>query len=356
MKFLKIIIIVLEIYISFSYKIRSEEDKYIVKLENNLMKKLSNKKNKIDFKNLLFKQIEQNKNRYLMQKKNITKLSHRLKHSSQEVRIYKGDYVSTFRTVRFIISKYRECSILVNDTLVYINLAKVNLIEHMILHNNGETIDPIGVYSDKVNISFFAFNKKLNLFSVYFDNNEDNKEFSIEYDFIAENILKSKIERANYNSNVSTKSSERVSPFVITHKNNFSNEDTSINHTINNNQNFNWFVWKILNENFMKKEENLKIEVLFDVGDNFDQMKIDFSLNFKKSSEIVNKVKMLKYSWKGTLKPSQMLVLECKFPLIFEKCGAMNLNFLMIMIGSIFILFLIAILHMILSNVFFEDF
>jgi len=64
----------------------------------------------------------------------------------------------------------------------------------MILHNNGESIEPKGVYSDQIIINFFAFNRKLNIFSVYFENPKDLKTFTIEYDYLAIGLIKTILE------------------------------------------------------------------------------------------------------------------------------------------------------------------
>ena len=110
------------------------------------------------------------------------------------MRIFIGDYISKKRIIKFFLSKSEECSVLINDFVIYEKLSNINFVEHMVLHNNGESIEPKGVYSDQVAISFFAFNRKLNIFSVYFENPKDYANFTIEYDYIAKNLLKSVIE------------------------------------------------------------------------------------------------------------------------------------------------------------------
>ena len=130
----------------------------MLKMEEKLFSKVSSRNKEKEFKNLVTRQLDHQF--YQVSGKNQTeKQSHMLEPFPEEMRIYTGDYISVKRTLRFLISRNRECSMLVNDTVLYTKLANVNFIEHMILHNNGETIDPIGVYSDKVNISFFAFNR-----------------------------------------------------------------------------------------------------------------------------------------------------------------------------------------------------
>ena len=105
-----------------------------------------------------------------------------------------GDYISKKRTIKFYLSKSEECSVYINDSVSYEKLSNINFVEHMVLHNNGESIEPKGVYSDQVTINFFAFNRKLNIFSVYFENHKDYANFTIEYDYTAKNLLKSVID------------------------------------------------------------------------------------------------------------------------------------------------------------------
>jgi hypothetical protein len=302
---------------------------------------------KEEFKNIYFRDLDHQF--YQVSSSNILQQNNKTISGEiypEEMKILTGDYLSLRRNLKFLISKNNECSILINDTINYSKLSNINFIEHMILHNNDEKIDPSGVYSDNVNISFFAFNKKLNIFSVYFDTNKNFKDFSIEYDFIAKNIIKAMVEKRN------DQPGARLSQIFLSHNNSLSS-NKMINSFPNN---YNWFIWKIFNENYLKTEEYISIEVVFQLGEFTENLKVDFSLNFTKIYENNNNEKSVKYTWEGILKPSDLIILECKFPLFFEKCGMINVNYLMIFIGSVFIIFLIATLHMILSNVFFEDF
>ena len=336
-----LIILLLQSYY-ITYRVTQKDEKYIVKMEKKLYDKLTSKNDKDHFKKMLFRQIEDYQK--FKQTKNISNVTLSSEQLIEKMKINADDYISTKRTIKFFISKTRECSILVNETIIYNKLHDINLIEHMILHNNGDSIEPIGVYSDKVNISLFAFNRKLNFFSIYFDNFHNIKEFPIEIDYVAENLLKSSIEdRKKYNY-------DRNETNVLA--NNNSLNKTATNHT--HQRNFNWFIWKIINQNLLKSEEIIKIEVYFQL-DNFENVTVDFSLNFTKSFDIFNEMKIIKYSWEGILKHSQIIILECKFPLYFENCGTINLNFIMILIGSFFIIILIVMLHGILSSYIFED-
>jgi len=209
----------------------------------------------------------------------------------------------------------------------------------MILHNNAESIDPKGVYSDDININFFAFNRKLNIFSVYFDQkktsenslsniNEKNidSNFKIEFNYNALNLIKTIITE-NKNENSTLVEAE-------------------------NSKNYNSFIWKILNQNFIKHKENVVIELYFDLGKNFQHEDVEFSLKFVKSILEENKKQIVKFRWEGVIEPQEVIILQAKFPLYFDSCGNISINLVMIFIGSIFIIFLIGMLYIILSTVF----
>jgi hypothetical protein len=245
-----------------------------------------------------------------------------------------GEYASTNRVLKFYISHTQECSLFINDTVSYENFNNVNFVEHMILHNNAEVIDAKGVYSDDVNINFFLFNKKLNIFSVYFEpfkskltsNSDQIKNFTIEYDYDAINIIKSNFIKEAENSNLE-----------------------------NSTYHYNSFIWKILNQNFLKSKENVTIEIYFDLGKDFEHEDVEFSMNFTKSIFQGDSKNIVKYVWQGKIEPQEVVVLQVKFPLYFEHCGNLSINLVMIFVGSVFIVFLIGMLYIILSTVFSED-
>jgi hypothetical protein len=259
-----------------------------------------------------------------------------------------SDYSATERILKFYISHTQECSVFINDTVKYHNINNINFVEHMILHNNAENIDPKGVYSDDVSVNFFAFNRKINVFSVYFNNDKPETKgkdsFLIEYDYDAINLIKSNIyskedstfpnKKPTHNSNstptITEKSSEKL-------------------------QNTNSFIWKILNQNFLKSKELLTIEVYFDLGKDFEHEDVEFSLNFQKSIIDSERKTIVKYEWKGALDPQEVLVMQVKFPLYFENCGNLSINLVIIFVGAVFIIFLIGMLYIILSTVFLDD-
>lgn len=336
MKFLFIWIIV---FVSFVHNLRlkQNDDNLVLKLTQSYYDKIGS--SHIDeFRNMVFRELDNkeveksksNNSSFLMPNKTHAKKSG-LKHQDERkihenFHLYTGEYLAANRTIKFYISHTQECSVFVNDTISYENINSANFVEHMILHNNADNIDPKGVYSDDVNINFFAFNKKMNIFTVYFDPAQkgNNSNFSIEYDYDAVNLLKSNIA---------------------------DNKNDAYNATLN----YNSFVWKILNQNFFRSKQRINIEVNFDLGNEFKHEEVEFSLNFTKSIIDNDKRSIVKYVWQGELDPQDVLVLQTKFPLHFDSCGNTTVNFIMICIGSVFIIFLIGMLYIILTTVFFED-
>ena len=327
-----------------TFHLQKEADSdFILKLNENFYNRIGVKR--IDeFKNMIFRELDQKSNLLDKNLNNYSSLTNKTlaEVTSKQEEIFKaigGDYISTNRLIKFYVSHASECSIFVNDTVTYNNINNVNFVEHMILHNNAENIDPKGVYSEDVNINFFAFNKKLNIFSVYFDNNKKStrnstiiknyKSFSIEYDYEALNIIKSNI----------VKDGELRSG---------SNNDTFL---ISSNS----FIWKILNQNLMKSKENITIEIYFDLGKEFENEEVEFSLNFTKSIINTDKKTLIKYIWKGSIDSQEVIILQTRFPMYFEHCGNISINLVMIFVGAIFIIFLIGMLYVILSTVFSED-
>jgi hypothetical protein len=290
-----------------------------------------------DFSNFLFKEIEVKTNKTLL-KNNLKSIkeTRRMKNDMYgDFRLNVGDYFSTNRSLKLYVTKNQECSIIFNDTVHYQKMSNFNLIEHMILHNNAETVEPKGVYSEDMNVNFFAFNKKLNIFNVYFDNHNNKDNFSMEYDYDAFNLIKTNSDKNYTGGNL-----------FLGHK-------------------YNSFVWKVLNQNLMKNKEKLTIDIYFQLGKDFELFDVDFNLNFTKSVENItasdhhkehHNETIVKYKWEGTLQPQEVLIVEAKFPLYFEHCGEMSLNYYLIIMGATFIIFLIGMLHLILSSVCFQEY
>jgi len=360
------------------------KNEFVLKINEMYYSKLmqENKTNK--FKNMIFKELQDSHRNYTRNNvsSNVgdekTQSNYRyLTSTREEMRIYLGDYLSKKRNIKFYISRSQECSVFINDSVVYEKLSNINFIEHMVLHNNGESVEPKGVYSNQVNINFFAFNRKLNIFSVYFENPKDYPSFTIEFEYYAKNLLKSVIEpekrrkrrmlfnsmkrnlvKENYlqtNKSFNHNASNSSQVIVKRHETRNTNYNTidSFNPNIHH---YNWFIWKLLNQNFMKTIEKVKIEIFFNLGKEFESTDVHFSVNFTKTIEEANKERNVKYVWEGDIQPQQIMILDVKFPMYFETCGNLNLSWIMIIIGSVFIIFLISMLHLILSTIFFEDF
>lgn len=252
MKFLFILFI---IFISFVQNLRLQErdDTVVLKLTESYYNKIGSS-NIDEFRNMIFRELDNNQTAHHKIPTNSTNnssvdnTSHKLaafKHKESRkafshFHLYSGEYLAVNRIIKFYISHMQECSVFINDTVIYENINSANFVEHMILHNNVDTVDPKGVYSDNVSINFFAFNRKLNIFSVYFDPKQKGNStgFSIEYDYDAISLLKSKVADPN-------------------------------NDNYNATMNYNSFVWKILNQNFLRSKQKIALEVYFDLGQEF---------------------------------------------------------------------------------------
>lgn len=236
--------------------------------------------------------------------------------------VYSGDFVAKERTVKFYISISQECNVLINDTVHYEQYNKnINFIEHLILHNNVDFIDPKAVFSNNLNINFFAYNKKLNMFSVYFDKNEEQYNYTMEYDYLAVNLIKSQKDNNN-----------------ITRSNNT-------------------FLWKFFNENLFKIKQKLNLEFYFSFDKLFENENVTFSIpGFNKTIVQDETQRLVKYSYSGELLPQDVMILDVKFPMYIENCGGVNINVPMIIVGSVFIIFLILVLYLILSSMIFEEY
>jgi len=147
---------------------------------------------------------------------------------------------------------------------------------------------------------------------------------------------------------------DAVNLIKINNDKNYTNNNLFLGHT------YNYFVWKLVNQNFIKgSKEKIDIEIIFNLGVEFEKFDLDFNLNFTKSVEkyvdSFNKNQsIVTYRWGGYIKSEEVLVVESKFPLYFEQCGTVNLNYFMVVVGAFFIIFLIAIL-LVLFSVCFEE-
>jgi hypothetical protein len=308
-----------------------EKEGEVEKYKNSVIKKLKmryidgNKKENINetLLNLNLNYTYSNKNRLKNErnyrKRNLTSNLYRDSFSHPNlIEIFAKE-----RTIRFYISLINDCNILINDTINYEkSKTNVEFIEHYILNNNAEFIDPKAVFTNIINLNLFVFNKKDNLFTVLLDKkNNDKTNLTVEYNYLAGNILKSQKNK------------------------------------INNLHNNNTFLWKFFNENSSKKLK-LNIEIYFTIDKLFENDTVTFiangdnsTLNFNKSIISNSNQRVVKYEWKGELIPNEIIVLETKFPLIIESCKSVMIDIPMILVGSIFIFFLIFVLYIILSQI-----
>lgn len=254
-----------------------------------------------------------------------------------------GDFHAKNRVVKFYITLTQECNVLVNDTVEYEQFTKnINVIEHLVLHNNVDFIDPKGVFSDDVNISFFAYNKKINMFSVYYDNPKEKSNYTFEYDYLAVNLIKS------FNNN----SPDKLDKDPLNKITSNSTTVANINATA-----YNSFIWKFFNENLLKISQKITVEFYFSIDKLFEKENVTFSVgNFTKGIVLENAQRIVKYTATFDVPHEEVLVLDVKFPMYFENCGGYNMNVPMIIVGAVFIIFLILVLYLILSSMIFEEY
>jgi hypothetical protein len=270
------------------------------------------------FENTIFKEIEQSPTAHITDAPSDAALSrNNTTKREKDIRLFAGEYHSTHRVIKLYISHTQQCNVFVNDSVSYNTTSNLNFVEHMILHNNADTIEPRGVYSEDFGINLFAFNKKMNIFSVYFDDIKPS-EFAIEYNYDAVNLIKTNMESANGTD-------------------------------------YNSLIWKVLNQNFVHLGQNVTVELYFDLGKEFVNEDIEFNLNFTKSIEYDRMKTIVKYEWNGYVQPQEVVIIQAKFPLYFETCGYINVNWLMILIGSVFLALLVGMLYMIVTTIFFEE-
>jgi hypothetical protein len=200
---------------------------------------------------------------------------------------------------------------LVNDIVKYYGNSKIP-IEHHIIQDHKGGIIPKGVYSDDIEISYFGYSKEMKIFSTEFVNNNLNRNFTIEYIYEAKGLLKS-----------------------------FSDFRTDASYG-NITYNYNMLNWKFNNLNDNKHGQNLKIEILFDLGPDFSYEPTKFSFPFTKThihiphdnNSITN---IVKFSSNKILHYNETLSLEAKFPLYFETCKYYNLNLMVFATKVVFI-------------------
>lgn len=270
------------------------------------------------------------------------------------------------RNIKFLISESNNCSVFITDYIkfnTYNNKLENSFFkQHSLLHNNVEYIEPINVYSNNTDIQVYSYNRNTYNFDVYYDKNvNQNKTSSITFDYIANNLIKYFNEK------------DQIKKSVFS----FNKHDKN-----NNESNYNYFIWKILNPSNNKKL-NMNIEIYFDIKDaknynvstyfnlkNKTYKYIESNLKFKSDlvykDDIINNTynylnklsnnEILKLYWKGTLSPEQVLVINTKFSTIFTTCKKLNINITHIIVGSFFLMFAISIIYILISSIFFKEY
>jgi len=388
-------IITLLTFLSKSYclRFRTNEDNNIFRINENYLKK-SKIKNLDIFKDLFFREIEK---RNILQKTsnshsysnshsqsnthhnlkkdmvNSTRLNKTMYQTPEdylnkspintEIELWpenqdnrvESEYICTQRNLKFYISQHNQCNVIVNDQVYYDQLkSNTKLLEHMILHNNADSIEPISVTSNDIDIVSFAFNKRLNLFTAFFENPKNITKPIVDFKYLAENLIK-------------------------TNKGSITNGKES-NDT-------NSFLWKVVNQNLIKVTEKINLEVFFNAGDDFSKFNntndadaVSSNLNFTKifpdlnnnklvnsleNNKTINKNELdeddfnnhynVKYVWNGTLKLHDVIVIDVYFPKIFDTCGNISINLFIVGTGAVFIILLIGMLFFVFSSLFFEE-
>jgi hypothetical protein len=273
-----------------------------------------------------------------------------LRKQDMEGRSYNTDFSTLKRDLKFYISKTTKCNVQITDTVLFRKETEINFIEHWILHNNVEEIDPKGVTSNDVNIRYYTFNRKMNAFTVYFNYDENHlqkKEFSIVFQYDAVNLIKS--------INNVPDATDSDSYFID------AKDKVDIGKLDIRNFNYNTFLWKLYNKNFPSiRMEYISIEINFDLGREFGKYNIfsvDPKFNFKKiidKNEFDEQSKVI-YQWNGRVDSQEVLVMEIRIPLYFEKCKYLNMNLIMVILGSLFIVFVILMLYIVFNSVMFND-
>jgi len=232
-----------------------------------------------------------------------------------------GDINSYKRVTKFYINLESKCNIFINDTIYYDKDDYTsNFIDHLILHNNFDSIEPRSIYSTDVLINYFIFNKKLNMFTVNFEN-EKHRNYSIVYEYFANNLIKLQQNKKDFYSNN------------------------------NNEKNVNEFLWKFYNENTNSKNLSLEVEFYFTIDKYFMHENVEFNNKmFMYKTRIENKDTLV-FKWSGTLMPYEVKVFESVFPMLFENCQMMTVNFTMILIGAFFVIFIVLILYLLFSSI-----
>lgn len=145
-----------------------------------------------------------NKKQYMRRSKKLHKNNPTLSEIEESDSPYQ--YKSEIRNITLIFpDTFDSCSLKIIDLVTYKITKQTKFIEHLILSNNFNKLEPIGVFSESsiVNISFYSYNKKLNIFSVFFSDNYINRRVSNKKKRIKDNLFES-FSKSNKKDNVFT--------------------------------------------------------------------------------------------------------------------------------------------------------
>jgi len=130
------------------------------------------------------------------------------------------------------------------------------------------------------------------------------------------------------------------------------------NNNTPNEEGYNSLIWKIFNKNYFEQINDLKIDIVFDLGNDFVNQPVLFEpplhLKFKKTLEIKNQKHLVKYSSSFKMDAQEVVVLNMKFPLYFKECSNAIPSIFMIGIFALFLIFLIIIVYIIFSTFYFN--
>ena len=72
------------------------------------------------------------------------------------------------KTIKFFISKFLECNVMVNETISFRAPNKIKSIIHYLMPDIDTNISPVGIYSSLGQVDYFAFQKSTKTFKVNF--------------------------------------------------------------------------------------------------------------------------------------------------------------------------------------------
>jgi hypothetical protein len=110
-------------------------------------------------------------------------------------------------------------------------------------------------------------------------------------------------------------------------------------------------IWKIYNENTDNKKLELELEFYFDLKHNYKYDSIKFNFDFNKNIKMIGEKNLTYFTWKGSLLPYEIMTINSVFPMIFNNCRRQNFSYFLLILGSLFIIFLILSIYLIIKNI-----